>query len=137
MAMGFNINVFSKWPGIVINIIIYIFITIFMYLIEVKILRGKEKYKEKSVFLAFISSIMLSAVTSAIFIRMYALSTLNIVITTYLHLKLLEKENKSNMILIGISLSVLIGSLTHYYYLFYLVAMFIMFVIKYIKREKI
>lgn len=136
MAMGFNINVFSKWPGIVINIIIYIFITIFMYLIGSKILRGKEKYKEKSVFLAFISSIMLSAVTSAIFIRMYALSTLNIVITTYLHLKLLEKENKSNMILIGISLSVLIGSLTHYYYLFYLVAMFIMFVIKYIKEKK-
>lgn len=136
IAMGFNINVFSKWPGIVINIIIYIFITIFMYLIGSKILRGKEKYKEKSVFLAFISSIMLSSVTSAIFIRMYALSTLNIVITTYLHLKLLEKENKSNMILIGISLSVLIGSLTHYYYLFYLVALFIMFVIKYIKEKK-
>ena len=134
IAMGFNINVFSKWPGIVINIIIYIFITIFMYLIGSKILRGKEKYKEKSVFLAFISSIMLSAVTSAIFIRMYALSTLNIVITTYLHLKLLE--NKSNMILIGISISVLIGSLTHYYYLFYLVALFIMFVIKYIKEKK-
>lgn len=134
IAMGFNINVFSKWPGIVINIIIYIFITIFMYLIGSKILRGKEKYKEKSVFLAFVSSIMLSAVTSAIFIRMYALSTLNIVITTYLHLKLLE--NKSNMILIGISISVLIGSLTHYYYLFYLVALFIMFVIKYIKEKK-
>lgn len=134
IAMGFYINVFSKWPGIVINIIIYIFITIFMYLIGSKILRGKEKYKEKSVFLAFISSIMLSAVTSAIFIRMYALSTLNIVITTYLHLKLLE--NKSNMILIGISISVLIGSLTHYYYLFYLVALFIMFVIKYIKEKK-
>lgn len=136
IAMGFNIDGYSKWIGIAINIIIYIFITIFMYLIGSKILRGKEKYKEKSVFLAFISSIMLSAVTSAIFIRMYALSTLNIVITTYLHLKLLEKENKSNMILIGISISVLIGSLTHYYYLFYLVALFIMFVIKYIKEKK-
>lgn len=136
IAMGFNIDGFSKWTGIVINIIIYIFITIFMYLIISKLLQGKEKYKEKSVVLAFISSIMLSAVTSAIFIRMYALSTLNVVITTYLHLKLLEKENKSNMTLIGISISALIGSLTHYYYLFYLVAMFIMFVIKYIKEKK-
>lgn len=136
IAMGFYIDVFSKWPGIIINIIIYIFITIFMYLIGSKILRGKEKYKEKSVFLAFISSIMLSAVTSAIFIRMYALSTLNIVITTYLHLKLLEKENKSNLILIGISIFALIGSFTHYYYLFYLGALFTMFAIKYIKEKK-
>lgn len=136
IAMGFNIDGYSKWIGIAINIIIYIFITIFMYLIISKLLKGKERYKEKSVVLAFISSIMLSAVTSAIFIRMYALSTLNVVITTYLHLKLLGKENKSNMILIGISLSALIGSLTHYYYLFYLIALFIMFVIKYIKEKK-
>ena len=91
IAMGFNINQYSKWTGIGINIIIYIFVTIFMYFIISKLLQGKEKYKEKSVILAFISSIMLSAVTNVIFIRMYALSTLNIVITTYLHLKLLEK----------------------------------------------
>lgn len=136
IAMGFNINQYSKWTGIVINIIIYIFVTIFMYLIISKLLQGKEKYKEKSVILAFISSIMLSAVTNVIFIRMYALSTLNIVITTYLHLKLLEKESKNNMILIGICISALIGSLTHYYYLFYLAVLFIMFSIKYIKEKK-
>ena len=136
IAMGFNINQYSKWTGIILNIIIYIFITIFMYLIISKILIGKHRYKEKSAILAFISSILLSSVTNVIFIRMYALSTLNIVITTYLHLKLLEKENKNNILLLGISISALIGSLTHYYYLFYLVALFIMFVIKYIKERK-
>lgn len=136
IAMGFNINQYSKWTGIILNIIIYIFITIFMYLIISKLLKGKNKYKEKSVILAFISSIMLSSVTNVIFIRMYALSTLNIVITTYLHIKLLEKENKNNTILIAISISALIGSLTHYYYLFYLVALFIMLVIKYIKEKQ-
>ena len=49
IAMGFNINQYSKWTGIGINIIIYIFVTIFMYFIISKLLQGKEKYKEKSV----------------------------------------------------------------------------------------
>lgn len=134
IAMGLNINQYSKWTGILLNIGIYILITIFMYLIISKLLKGKHRYKEKSAILAFISSIMLSSITNVIFIRMYALSTLTIVITTYLHLKLLEKEN--NMVLLGISISALIGSLTHYYYLFYLIALFTMFVIRYIKEKK-
>lgn len=136
IAMGFNVDKYSKWTGIVINIIIYMFITIFMYLIISKLLKNEEKYKEKSAILAFISSIMLSAITNVIFIRMYALSTLNIVITAYLHLKLLDCENKNNRILVAIGILALLGSLTHYYYLFYLLAIFMMFTIKYVKEKK-
>ena len=40
IAMGFNIGSYSKWPGIIVNIIIYIFITIFMYLILQKLLKS-------------------------------------------------------------------------------------------------
>ena len=134
IAMGFSMNKYSKWTGIVINIIIYMFITIFMYLIISKLLNEQKKYKEKAVILAFVSSITLSSLTNVIFIRMYATSTLNIVITTYLHLKLLEQEN--NKLLIGICITTLIGSLTHYYYLFYLLALFVMFVIRYIKKKQ-
>lgn len=136
IAMSFNIGKYSKWPGIILNIIIYLFITIFMYLIISKLLKEKSKYKEKSAVLAFISSITLASITNAIFIRMYALATLNIIITTYLHLKLLDKESKNGLLLIGISISALIGSLTHYYYLFYLAILCIMFVTKYIKEKK-
>ncbi len=135
IAMGFNINKYSKWPGIVLNIIIYVFITIFMYLIAKKILDGKNKCKEKAIIIALMSALTLSSINNAIYIRMYALSTLNIVITTYLHMKLLEgKSNNKLLILIG--LSALIGSLTHYYYLFYLAMLFIMFVVKYIKEKR-
>ena len=135
IAMGFSIGNYSKWPGIIVNILIYAFITIFMYLIIKKILDGKNNYKEKSAILALISSITLAGVTNAIYIRMYALSTLNITITTYLHLKLLNRKEKNNMLLIAIAISALVGSLTHYYYLFYLACIFIMFVIKYIKEK--
>lgn len=135
IAMGFSIGNYSKWSGIIVNILIYAFITIFMYLIIKKILDGKNNYKEKSAILALISSITLAGVTNAIYIRMYALSTLNITITTYLHLKLLYKKEKNNMLLIAIAISALVGSLTHYYYLFYLACIFIMFVIKHIKEK--
>ena len=135
-AMGFHKNSYSKWPGIIINMIIYAFVTIFMYLILNKILKDKYKYKEKSAIIAMVSSLVLSSITNVIYIRMYALSTLNVLITTYLHLKLLDKKEIDYKLLTFIGVSALAGSLTHYYYLFYLAMMFIMFAIKYIKEKR-
>ena len=136
IAMEFYIDSYSKWSGIILNIIIYVFITIFMYLIIKKLLEGNDEYKEKSAILALISSLTLSSITNVIYIRMYALSTLNIVITTYLHLKLLDKKENDYKLLLAIGIFALTGSLTHYYYLFYLAILFIMFVIKYLKEKK-
>ena len=136
IAMGFSKNHYSKWPGIVVNIIIYMFVTVFMYLILEKILTNKEKPKEKAMILALVSSITMASLTNVIYIRMYALSTLNILITTYLHMKLLDSEKLNYKLLIGIGLSALAGSLTHYYYLFYLAMLYLLFAIKYIKEKK-
>ena len=135
-AMGFHKNSYSKWPGIIINMIIYAFVTIFMYLILNKILKDKYKYKEKSAIIAMVSSLVLASITNVIYIRMYALSTLNVLITTYLHLILLEKKEVNYKLLTFIGVSALAGSLTHYYYLFYLAMIFIMFAIKYIKEKR-
>lgn len=136
IAMGFSVNNYSKWPGIILNMIIYVFITIFMYLILQKLLDGKQYSKEKAIILAFVSSITMASLTNAIYIRMYALSALNILITTYLHMKLLDCEKIDIKLLIGIGVSALIGSLTHYYYLFYLAMLYITFAVKYIKNKK-
>jgi len=136
IAMGFSVNNYSKWPGIILNMIIYVFITIFMYLILQKLLEGKSKSKEKAIVLAFISSITMASITTAIYIRMYALSTLNILITTYLHMKVLDSEKINIKLMIGIGIFALIGSLTHYYYLFYLAMLYISFAIKYIKQKQ-
>ncbi len=135
-AMGFSVNNYSVWPGIIINIIIFAFISIFMYLIVSKLLEGQNKSQEKALFITLMSSITFSSITNVIYIRMYALSTLNIIITTYLHLKLLDSNKPNYKLLFCIALSALAGSLTHYYYLFYLAMLFIMFVIKYIKEKR-
>lgn len=136
-AMGFTKGHFSKWTGIVLNIIIYAFVTVLMYLILRKLLKEENYSKEKASILAFMSSIILASVSNVIYIRMYALSTLNILITTFLHIKLLESEKINPKLLICIGLSALAGVLTHYYYLFYLVALYLIFLIKYIKEKKL
>lgn len=136
IAMNFHLDSYSKWPGLILNMIIYLFITIFMYLIIKRILQGISGIKKcelKSSIITLMSTITLSTINDAIYIRMYALMTLLIVITTYLHLKLLDKKEKTLRLFIKIGVTALIGSLTHYYYLFYLIAIFIMFVIKYLK----
>lgn len=129
-AMQFNIGRYSKWPGIILNMIIYVAITIFIYLIAKEILKDTKK----SAIVTFLSALSLVSLDCVIYIRMYALATLNILVATYLHLKLFKKEEKYLYVLIGIS--ALIGSLTHYYYLFYLAMLFIILVIKFIKEKK-
>lgn len=135
MAMGFHVGSYSKWSGIILNIIIYLFITIFIYLIIKKIFGESEKNNIKFAILALISSLTLASINNVIYIRMYALSTLNILATTYFHLKLLDKKNSYKLLLL-IGLSALAGSLTHYYYLLYLVVLVIMFSIKYLKEKE-
>ena len=130
-AMGFSVNNFSKWSGIIINIIVYVFITIFLFLI----LKRLFKNETIALLVAAISSITMGALTSAIYIRMYALSTLNVLIILYLHFRLYEAKDKKNLILALIGISALVGSLTHYYYLFFLGILYIMFIIKYIKEK--
>lgn len=136
IAMGLHIGSYSKWPGLILNIIIYIFISIFMYLIIKKLLQKDKKCEIKSAILTLVGSLTIASINNAMYIRMYALATLNILITTYLHLKLLDFEGKNYKLLILIGICALIGSLTHYYYLYYLGILFIMFVIKYIKEKK-
>ena len=136
IAMEFTIDHFTKWSGIILNIIIYIFVTIFMYLILKRLFKEEKYSKEKAIILAFMSSIILASLSNVVYIRMYSLLTLEILITTFLHIKLLEDKNLSSKMLICLGISVLAGILTHYYYLFYLAFIYLIFIIKYIKQKE-
>ena len=54
IAMGFSNNGYSKWPGIIVNIVIFVFITLLSYYILQELLCNEKYVKEKSVILAFI-----------------------------------------------------------------------------------
>ncbi|MBE7036790.1 MAG: glycosyltransferase family 39 protein [Ruminococcaceae bacterium] len=135
LGMFFDGGHYSKWPGVIINMIIYLFITVLMYLISKRLLQKEKHSKEKALVVTFLAAITMASISSVLYIRMYALATLNIVLTTYLHLLLSEDENRlRTMILIGIT--ALIGSLTHYYYLFFLAAMFLLFALRFFQDKK-
>lgn len=135
IAMGFSKNGYSKWSGIVVNIIIFIGITLLTYLILQELLKNEKYSKEKSAILALISAITMASLTNVIYIRMYALSTFNIMLTTFLHMKLIKCGKLNSKLLICIGLSALFGSLTHYYYLFFLAMMYLIFAIKFAKEK--
>lgn len=134
LGMTFDGGHYNKWPGITINIFIYLFITIFMYLIAKKVFSGQENTNRKARLTAFLSSITMAALTNAIYIRMYALLNFFIVLTAFLHIKLSE-DDKNHKTMILISITALLGSLTHYYYLFFLAALCLMFGIRYLKNK--
>ena len=135
IAMGFSKNGYSKWPGIAVNIIIFIGITLLTYLILQELLENEKYAKEKSAILALISAITMASLTNVIYIRMYALSTFNIMLTTFFHIKLLKCGKVNPKLLFFIGLSALFGSLTHYYYLFFLAMMYLIFAIKFAKEK--
>lgn len=133
-AMGFSVDEFSIWPGVILNIVIYLFITVFMYLILKKAFRGYPLSNEISAALAFLSSITVASLTNVIYIRMYSLATLNILIAAYLHLRMREDETPKVKWLILIGASAIVGSLTHYYFLFFLAALYFIYVAKYVRK---
>ena len=55
-CMGFTTGHVSIWPGIILNIIIYAFITIFMYFILKKLLNTTTSPNIPALILAFMSS---------------------------------------------------------------------------------
>ena len=85
LAMNFTGNHFSIWTCIVLTIVIYLFITIFTYLILKRLLIHEKNFQIKSIVLAFCSSIILSSLSNVIYIRMYCLLTLEILITIFLY----------------------------------------------------
>ncbi len=133
--MGFGGENFSVWTGISLNIIIYAFITLFLYLL-LKLLIGDRFRSEILVIIAFVASVTLSSLAAAVYVRMYALSTLNILMTAYFHMKLVNSDKRYGHYIIGIAFSALLGSLTHYYYLFFLAAIFVMVVVKFLREKQ-
>lgn len=132
IASSFNLDSFSVWPGIILNIIIHMGIAIFTYLIASKLFNNKLY----GLGIAFISGLTVASIETTILTRMYALTALGILIITYLHMINLEKEkiNIKNLALIGIC--AVLGSLTHYYYLVYLFVLYVMYMINYLIKKQ-
>lgn len=135
LMMEFTPGEFTFWTGIILNIIVFVVNAIFLYLVVEKLL-AKEKYSiTKAGILTLAASVTIAAVSTVIYIRMYAMLAMWVTIAMYLHLKLLEAKKVEPKLLIGISVVTLLGFLTQYYFLFFIVPLFVMVVVKYWKAK--
>lgn len=88
IACSFNIGEFSIWPGTILNIIIYIISSIFLFLI------AKEIFKNPyyALLICFVTGFSLATIETVMYVRMYEMLVLNILILVYYHIRKAKKD---------------------------------------------
>lgn len=132
IAYTFNLDSFSKWPGLILNIIILVISNILVY----KILKKVIKDKKIALLICLVNGLVISSIESVTYIRMYALNSLFLLLVAYWHIMNFKKENIPLKNYISIGLIVLLASLTHYYNVIYIAVIYILYIIKYIKNKQ-
>ena len=128
----FTIDNFTKWTGIALNILFFAISTIFVYLIS------KELFQNPYYALAvsFVNAFSGIALNSCLYIRMYELCNLNILIITYMHIKLYKNKNAKVKDFLKLIPFLLIGGLTHYYYFIYVFGLYLVYCFLCIKNKR-
>lgn len=121
---------FSKWYGIIPNMLYFLMAQLLLYRLSGKIFKDKWLALLPCAAWGFSSA----AISFVLFIRMYMLSTMCGLLTLNLHLDLMEKEQKRRPVLmwfavLGISF---LGYMCHYFYFifaFFLSAFYMLFLL--------
>ena len=135
LAQSFVVGRFSKWPGIILNVIIHIGITLLFYDLWRQVMRRGKAPELKALILTACMSLTIASVSSAVYIRMYALLTLVILWTLCLHLRLAKTSSWRPLTLLAVALATLAGILTQYFYAFFLVPLAIVFLIHQVRQR--
>lgn len=132
IACTFNIGEFSIWPGTILNIIIFIISSIFLFLI------AKEIFKNSyyALLVCLVTGFSLAVIETVMYVRMYEFLVLNILMLIYWHIKKAGKEELTFKDLIPLYLMIVFGFLTHYYYCIILATLCVIYTIKYIKKKE-
>ena len=133
-------NHFTKWSGLAANLPFFIFTLILLYCLSKKLFCNDGIPALATVLFYGIS---VGAVSMAVFIRMYMVLSFFAMLLLYLHCLLYENvfikgktTGQSTGVIIGIFFSILLGTLTQYYY--YLFAFFVcavFFICLYIRKK--
>ena len=106
-------NMFSKWIGLGLNLLLYFMTLVVLYNLCNKLFKSKLI----SIMCLLMYGLSTVGISTVLMIRMYILSTLLTVLLAYVIVELFDKNTK---ILFGFaSLIIFLGMLTHYYFVFY------------------
>ncbi len=108
----FSFNKFSKWPGLILNLLIYLF-TLFLVFSITKNLTNNKYFPFITTLVYGISN---GAISTQLFIRMYMLLTMFCLLFIYLIIKLTQNKNNNQLFLL-LTITTFLGFMTHYYFL--------------------
>lgn len=128
-------GIFQGWTyhvGFIINLLF--FLAIDWMVLKICLLFGKEKAILPSLILLNFSVLGINMVT---FQRMYAVMGFFVMLTLYYNLKITQADYKITQgDAVGLGLAILLGFLTQYFYVIYLVVIFLMMAIRMVKGKK-
>ena len=138
-ASALSFGNFTKWTGIILNILIFIGISFALYVI------GKKVFKSTiwAIVLVAIYGVSTGAIFSTIFIRMYELLILFVLlylnkIIDILKMNVIENKNISKKDIIQLVTIFVLGMLTHYHFIIISVLIsLVLFIIMLFKKVKI
>ena len=138
-ASALSFGNFTKWTGIILNILIFIGISFALYVI------GKKVFKSTiwAFVLVAIYGVSAGAIFSTIFIRMYELLILFVLlylnkIIDILKMNVIENKNISKKDIIQLVTIFVLGMLTHYHFIIISVLIsLVLFIIMLFKKVKI
>lgn len=133
---------FSKWAGIALNLVVMAGCTVVMYFV-VRELLGVEKKGGKLEILALgltlMAGLTVAGISTAVYIRMYGLLTLMVLLTLWVNLKIRRMIHEEKQLTWGwcaaLGVLAVLGTLTQYYYLFFLVGIVIVMVVELVRER--
>lgn len=119
-------GVFSKWFGLGLNMVLSLLTLVVLYRMCEKHFGGRKTAIAVVCMYAFSSGFM----STAMFIRMYALLTLMTVLCTYVHLEIRKSDYKFNKKMIAaLFFSILGGYYTQYYFVLYAIGIAVVMIV--------
>lgn len=131
IASMFSVDYFTKWTGIMLNIIIFAISNLLVYKTSKLLFRNSLM----SLFTCVINGAAIVAIDSCTYIRMYELANLFILALTYFHIKLWRKDTVTFKNLLPIMIIFFLGGLTHYYFFIYGFILYLLYSIKCLRKK--
>ena len=135
IAATFTVDNFTLWTGFIMNMIILAIASVTLFFIAKKLFKSPVY----ALLVTAVYATSMALMETTIYIRMYALSTLSILLFTYITMKIEENQKDGKIglkYLIPTSLVLLMGGLTHYYFFIYVFGVYVYVLIKHIRRKE-
>lgn len=132
LASSFTIGTFTKWSGLILNLVIFVVCDIIVLKIGQKIFKNKWY----ALLLVFVYGFSKFSAENTLFIRMYQLLELQILLLTNWSLNNCYKKELNIKDLLQLLIIIILGTLTQYYFVIFMLALVVLTIMRYARRKQ-